>query len=87
MAKPVENFPGQNAILGPPPGEEENVTSLPIMLANDPRGIQTVTSCWQLSPEEIEAMKLKGGKIYFTVWGHTHPPIFVSPIHPLGLDE
>ena len=72
MAQAVA-FDEANAILGPPPGEDENVTPLPV-LRRDGR----LVSCWRPSAAELAEI-LRTGKIWLSVWGErTQPPVWVT---------
>lgn len=63
-----------NCILkGPTP----DVMDLPVTRYETEKGIPAVESCWQLSEEEIREV-IRSGKIYFSAWGQTHPPICLS---------
>jgi hypothetical protein len=50
---------------------------LPVTRFNYKGEIHGVESCWQLTDEEIQEI-VNSGKIYFAVWGNTHPPICLS---------
>lgn len=36
-----------------------------------------VESCWKLSKEELDKI-MTTGKVYFSIYGNTHPPICLS---------
>ncbi len=72
MAGPV-TFREANAILGPPVGEQESVTPLPI-LRRDGR----LVSCWRPSAAELEEI-VRTGRIWLSIWGErTQPPVYVT---------
>ena len=63
-------------------GQTEDVLALPVTrfeLSNGitAKGISAVQSCWQLSREELKEVN-ETGKIYFSTYGNTHPPICLS---------
>ena len=65
-----------NCILkGPSP----DVMDLPVTRYQWNDNTSAVQSCWQLSDDEIQEV-IKTGKIYFSVWGNTHPPICLSTV-------
>ena len=68
--KPVE-FEGQNAIYGS--GQPEY---LPLPAHRDKDG--TVTTCWELTPEELEEVK-KSGKIWLSQM------TFNRPLQPVNM--
>lgn len=71
MASPV-NFEGQNVIYKSPPGEEDRVQPLHVMTNG-----RFVTSCWELSPEEIAEVS-QTGRIFLTVINCDVFPSFVG---------
>lgn len=76
------NFPEAHQLLGRPAGtDDQDCGPLPIVRAVValPSGAEApcVVSCWQPTPEEIEALA-DGGRIYLHVLGHTMPPVIVS---------
>ena len=81
--KPVET-PSTNTILTAPKGQENSVFNLPVTryTMQTPDGdVDCVMSCWELSPEELEKFK-ETGRIYFHMYGNTHPPMMLTP-YPL----
>lgn len=73
------NFKGSNIILNKPNGmTEEECGSLPVF-----RGHEECMSCWELSDEDMEALK-KDPKIWVWVYagGATQPPIALSATNP-----
>lgn len=75
--RPVE-FPEQTRVLGPPAGcGQDEVTPLPICDTHDSMGRPMVMSVWELSDADIEAL-VRDRKLYFSMWGKTHPPIYLS---------
>ena len=68
--KPIETSTTNCILKGPSP----DVMDLPVTRINFEDGISVVESCWQLSEEELKEI-IQSGKIYFSVWGTTHPPI------------
>lgn len=49
------DHPAWNFTFGPPPGEEERVGELRVFITVNPQqtAITSVTTCWELSDEEI----------------------------------
>lgn len=73
-------FDRANDILRAPKGQEESVYDLPIH-----RSDQSVTSRWKLSwRERIKVLLL--GHVYFSCWGHTHPPMVITVDWPYNED-
>lgn len=66
-----------NDILKAPIGKEDKVTDLPITRVQFEDGVTGVESCWQLSDEELEEIKLTK-RIYFIAIAETHPPILLT---------
>ena len=58
-------------------GSSPDVMDLPVTRYQWNDNTSAVQSCWQLSDEEIQEV-IKTGKIYFSAWGNTHPPICLS---------
>lgn len=50
------DHPFWNFVFGPPPGEEERVGTLRVFITVTPdqQHITSITSCWELTDEEIE---------------------------------
>ena len=67
-------------------GPSPDVMDLPVTRYNYSDNISGVESCWQLSEEEILKV-VETGKIYFNIWGSTHPPILLSTESILGGDS
>lgn len=64
-------------------GDNRNTNDLPIFRGKEPiQGIKTVTSCWELEADELNRLS-NSGRIYLTVLGYTHPPLFISSINPM----
>ena len=73
MAHPGE-FEGMNTMLTAPAGREEEVGTLACF-----RNGQVIVSCWQLTPEELQAVIDSGGKVFLSIWGgRTQPPCYVA---------
>jgi hypothetical protein len=76
--KPVD-FKGANTTLNAPSGNEHNVEPMRVF-----RNGIVCTSCWELTLEEIEALKIEAlhtgsGKLYLSVFsGGTQPPVFLA---------
>lgn len=58
-------------------GSSPDVIDLPVTQFRWNESVPAVQSCWQLSDDELQEV-IKTGKIYFSVWGNTHPPICLS---------
>lgn len=71
MAEAVR-FDGANAVLRAPPGQEETCNDLHVF-----RNRRMVVSCWQLTSDEM-AEVARTGRIYLSVAGPTHPPLYVA---------
>ena len=41
------------------------------------KGVNTMTSAWELSPKEIASIRA-GAKLYVTILGTVHPPIIIK---------
>lgn len=70
MANPV-GFEGSNDILMAPDGSE-NCSDLEILRTDN-----QVISCWRLTEEELARVN-KTGVVWFSCYGPTHPPVFIS---------
>ena len=62
--------------------KQDEYLTLPAHHSGDMEGI--VTSCWELTPEEIDQIK-QSGKIYLQLWTFNNPlqPINISTTNPL----
>jgi hypothetical protein len=69
--------PACTAVLNPAPGTEHEVSPLHIKRALDTDRNHTVTSYWRPNAEELEMLNA-GHSIELTVWGVTHPPVYVG---------
>lgn len=84
--KPV-NFKTSNLVLGKPPSmTEEECEPLPVF-----KGHKEFISCWELTDEEIEALR-NDPRVWVWVYSDVfHPPIALSGINPfpkeLGLGD
>ncbi len=58
-------------------GTTPDVMDLPVTRYQWREGVPAVQSCWQLSNEELQEV-IRTGKVYFSAWGNTHPPICLS---------
>ncbi len=78
MAQPVK-FEESNKELRAAPGDEDVVSSLPIVSIP---GLLT-GSVWQLAPEELETIN-KTGKVFLSVsaGGVTQPPVYITAYAP-----
>ncbi len=88
MAKGIE-FPQANLLLAPPTPEDaaaETVYGLHVHRYRDLDGNPHVLSKWQLDPEELEEI-VRTGVVWFSCWGSTHPPMWISGIDPFGTSE
>lgn len=70
--KPVRTDTTNCVLKSPTP----DVQDLPVTRF-DIDGCPVVESCFELSDEDIE-MILKTRKIYFSIYGTTHPPIYIG---------
>ena len=77
--KTVEK-PSTNTILTETKGQENSVFNLPVTryTMQTPDGnMDCVMSCWELTQEELK-MIAETGKIYFHMYGNTHPPMMLT---------
>jgi hypothetical protein len=79
---PIKTEMTNSTLKGPSP----DVMDLPVTRFQYADDIPGVESCWQLSREEILKV-VETGKIYFDIWGSTHPPILLSTESILGGDS
>lgn len=83
MATGVE-FPEVNLRLRAPTPEDAaagTVYALPVHRYRDLDGNSHVLSKWQLEPEEL-AEVIRTGVVWFSCWGPTHPPMWISGHDP-----
>jgi len=71
--KPIKTSTTNHILMSSIP----EVDDLPVTRFKLENGTPAVQSCWKLSQEEIEEVA-KNGKIYFSIYGNTHPPICLS---------
>lgn len=71
--KPIETST-TNCILK---GTSPDVVDLPVTRFELSNGVPAVQSCWELSEEELKEV-VKNGRVYFAIYGTTHPPICMS---------
>lgn len=77
MALPT-TFPEQNWQLGKPENmTDDECAPLPCFVDDN-----QVVSCWQLSPEDLAALQVNGGKVYMGVLGRSTPPIWLQAGNP-----
>ena len=72
------DFPESNHELKPPVGYEDEVYALPVHVGSD-AGHQVYTSCWRVSPADVERMK-QTGVVYLSIWGSSHPPVVIETV-------
>lgn len=78
---PIE-FPEKNHILGPPPGQEEECSSLHTWT-----DMFSSLSCWQLTDEEILEL-YDTHKLFVRIWyGPVSPPVMVYGCNPFSRME
>ena len=83
MAVGIE-FPQANLVLRAPTPEDAaagTVYDLHVHRYRDLDGQPHVLSKWQLSADELEEVK-RTGVIWFSCWGQTHPPMWLSGTDP-----
>jgi hypothetical protein len=77
--KPIETE-STNLMLLPPHGQEDHILALPCTLYQTEDSVgryDMVESCWQMTwRERIQA--LLHGRVWFSTYGRTHPPIRLS---------
>lgn len=70
-----------NDVLGA--GDNHNTNDLPIFRGKEPiHGVKTITSCFALTEEDLKEIK-ESSRIYLTVLGYTHPPLYISVANPV----
>jgi hypothetical protein len=77
-------FAEANAVLGAPTAEDEaagTVYALHIHRYRDLDNNPQVMSKWELTPEELEEVR-RTGVVWFSCWGTTHPPMWISGHNP-----
>jgi hypothetical protein len=83
--KPIEFEEAYPEKLGA--GDCPNTGDLPYVIAEDPdtKGPVFLLSCWELTPEELAAVRTTG-KVWLGVMARrdapTQPPVFLSGFHP-----
>ena len=70
-----EKFPGTNVVYRPPEGLED-CADLHVQRTHTEDGEVLLTSKWRPSLEELAALN-RGACVTLTVWGASHPPVFV----------
>lgn len=83
MAVGVE-FPEANTILRAPTPEDAaagTVYALHVFRYKDLDGNPQVMSCWKFSPEELAEIA-RTGVCWFSCWGNTHPPMWITGERP-----
>ncbi len=58
-------------------GNAPDVMDLPVTKYVTDDGIPAMQSCFELSKEEMQEV-IRTGRIYFSLYGNTHPPICLS---------
>lgn len=77
-------FEEANLILRAPTPEDAaagTVYDLHVHRYRDLDGQPNVISKWQLTLEELEEVK-RTGVVWFSCWGETHPPIWITGSDP-----
>jgi hypothetical protein len=75
-------FPQVNRRLGPPKGmTEEQCFTLPVCISKDSEGKDVVLSCWKLSDEELEKLKVDG-VIWLGILGTNMQPVYLTIENP-----
>ena len=85
MAKGVP-FPEANLVLTAPTSEDvaaETVYDLHVHRYRDLDGMPHVISKWELDAEELEQVR-RTGVVWFSCWGNTHPPMWISGTDPFA---
>lgn len=78
-------FDEANDVLRAPTPEDAaagTVYDLHIHRYRDLDGRANVLSKWQLTQEELADVVASGGAIWFSCWGGTHPPIWLTGSDP-----
>jgi hypothetical protein len=82
-------FEEANGVLGAPTPEDAaagTVYGLPIHRYRDLDGQVHVLSKWQLTPEELDEVA-RTGVVWFSCWGSTHAPMWISGRDPFVRSE
>lgn len=82
-------FPEANLLLRAPTREDAaagTVYDLHVHRHRDLDGNPHVISKWQLTAEELEEVK-RTGVVWFSCWGETHPPMWISGQDPFVRPE
>jgi hypothetical protein len=78
-------IPNATRFLGAPQGWDEardgHCGTLPVLDRSDPDDGHTMTSVWELMPDELERLKA-GGSVRLTVVGSMHPPVSLEVGEP-----
>lgn len=78
--KPVV-FPEVNFVFTREPHPMyERITELPVHLNPTPHR-ESITSCWELSDQEMDLIK-KTGRVYLTVFSAITPPVSLCVVPP-----
>jgi hypothetical protein len=78
-------FDEANTVLHAPTPEDAaagTVYDLHVHRYRDLDGHPNVLSKWQLTPEELAAVIASDGVLWFSCWGDTHPPMWLSGTDP-----
>lgn len=78
-------FAEANTVLRAPTPEDAAagaVYDLHVHRYRDLDGQQHVLSKWQLTAEELAEVNRTGGAIWFSCWGGTHPPMWITGHDP-----
>lgn len=83
-------FAEANTVLTAPTREDAaagTVYDLHVHRYRDLDGRPNVISKWQLSAEELAEVNRTGGVIWFSCWGETHPPMWLSGHDPFVRED
>lgn len=80
-------FDEANLVLRAPTLEDaaaDTVYDLHVHRYRDLDGQPHVLSKWQLTPDELAEVNRTGGVVWFSCWGSTHPPMWISGSNPFA---
>ena len=86
MATSVPFVEANDVLFAPRDAEPGSVYDLHIHRYRDAAGQPNVLSKWQLTEQELSDIVASGGELWFSCWGNTHPPMFITGSDPFVRD-
>lgn len=74
-------FPHQNLVLGSPAKGDLDCLNLPVFKGDNFYGQPVFISCWKPNKEELDELN-NNGCIYLSIYGHSHPPVWLTTMNP-----